>query len=103
MRLGQTDTFDHIKCSLHHASDCQRLAKSHAWAAMCRFQVVNAILIPGGGQNLSPHHPFYDAVAVLVDLAKQANDAGDYFPVNSHDGFRCRRYELQGELSFQDR
>lgn len=47
-----------------------------------RFQIINGVLIPGGGQVLSPNHPFYDAVALLVDLGKAANDAGDYFPIH---------------------
>ncbi|KAK9799018.1 hypothetical protein WJX73_007185 [Symbiochloris irregularis] len=47
-----------------------------------RFEIINGVLIPGGAQALSPHHPFYDAVAVFVDLAKQAFDKGDYFPIH---------------------
>ena len=39
------------------------------------------MLLPGGGANLSPGHRFYDAAALLVQLAIDANDNGDYFPV----------------------
>lgn len=48
------------------------------------FAAVNAVLIPGGGQNLSPHHPFYDTSALLLNLTLAANDAGDFFPVRRH-------------------
>jgi hypothetical protein len=40
------------------------------------------VLIPGGGQNLSPHHPFFDTSALLFNLTVAANDAGDFFPVS---------------------
>ncbi len=46
-----------------------------------RFKLINGVLIPGGGQVLSPGHPFYDASDHLLSLALDANDAGDYFPV----------------------
>ncbi|KAF5842134.1 class I glutamine amidotransferase-like protein [Dunaliella salina] len=46
-----------------------------------RFNVINGLLIPGGGANLSPGHKFYDTANLLVELAIQANDKGDYFPV----------------------
>ncbi|MEW5313388.1 MAG: hypothetical protein WDW38_004959 [Sanguina aurantia] len=47
-----------------------------------RFSLVNGILLPGGGANLSPGHPFYDTARLLVDLAVEANENGDYFPVH---------------------
>ena len=47
-----------------------------------RFQVINGLLIPGGGAVLSPGHKFYDTAALLVNLAIEANDNGDYFPVH---------------------
>jgi hypothetical protein len=46
-----------------------------------RFRAVNGILIPGGGQDLSPGHPYYDAVEFLFDLAVKENDAGVLYPV----------------------
>jgi len=46
-----------------------------------RFRAVNGILIPGGGQDLSPGHPYYDAVEYLFDLAVKENDAGVVYPV----------------------
>ena len=45
------------------------------------FKAVNGLLIPGGGQNLSPGHPFYDTAAELFRMTLAANDAGDYMPV----------------------
>lgn len=56
----------------------------HEWfwmSCLCRFSLVNGILLPGGGANLSPGHPFYDTARLLVDLAVEANENGDYFPV----------------------
>ena len=47
-----------------------------------RFEAINGVLIPGGGAYLSPHHPFYDAAAQLVQMTLEANDRGDYFPVS---------------------
>lgn len=43
---------------------------------------MNGLLIPGGGQNLSPGHPFYDASAALLKMTLAANDAGDFIPVS---------------------
>ncbi len=45
------------------------------------FKAVNGVLIPGGGQNLSPHHRFFDTSSLLLNLSLAANDAGDFFPV----------------------
>lgn len=47
-----------------------------------RFELINGVLIPGGGQVLSPGHPFYDAAEHLLAMALDANDRGDYFPVH---------------------
>jgi hypothetical protein len=48
-----------------------------------RFDLINGVLIPGGGQVLSPGHPFYDASDHLLSLALDANDRDDYFPVRA--------------------
>ena len=53
---------------------------------MHSFSMVNAVLLPGGGAKLSPGHRFYDAATLLVDLAVDANENGDYFPVRPHAG-----------------
>ncbi|KAK9908388.1 hypothetical protein WJX75_007144 [Coccomyxa subellipsoidea] len=46
------------------------------------FRAINGALIPGGGQNLSPHHPFFDTSALLLNLSIAATDAGDFFPLH---------------------
>ena len=46
------------------------------------FGMINGVLIPGGGANLTPGHQFYDTARQLVELAIDANDNGDYFPVS---------------------
>ena len=56
------------------------------------FKAVNGLLIPGGGQNLSPGHPFYDASAALLKMTLSANDAGDFIPV-SPDPFSSFRVD----------
>lgn len=47
-----------------------------------RFRAVNGLLLPGGGARLRPGHPYYDTAALLLQLALEANDKGDYFPVH---------------------
>lgn len=47
-----------------------------------RFSAINGLLLPGGGADLRPGHAFYDTAARLVQLAIEANDKGDYFPVH---------------------
>jgi gamma-glutamyl hydrolase len=47
-----------------------------------RFLAVNGLLLPGGGGRLAPGHPYYDTAALLLRLALDANDRGDYFPVH---------------------
>jgi hypothetical protein len=49
----------------------------------CRFKKINGVLIPGGSQDLTPGHPYYDSVVLLLNLTKEANDNGDFFPVQS--------------------
>jgi len=44
--------------------------------------MINGVLIPGGGAKLTPGHKFYDTARQLVELAIDANDNGDYFPVH---------------------
>lgn len=41
-----------------------------------------SLLLPGGGAKLYPGHKFYDTARLLVNLALDANDAGDFFPVS---------------------
>lgn len=48
-----------------------------------KFEKINGVLIPGGGQTLEPGHPYYDSVELLLSLTIEANDKGDYFPVHA--------------------
>ena len=55
------------------------------------FGAINGAVIPGGGQNLSPHHRFYDTSALLLNLTMAANDRGDFFPVRiAHRPLACK-------------
>jgi len=45
------------------------------------FNNINGIVFPGGGQFLNPGQPFYDASLFLYNLAVEANNKGDYFPL----------------------
>lgn len=79
-------------CPSHRARHCTLGSWRHACPgkairAAARIpaaglQAVNGILIPGGAQNLRPGQPFFDVVSQLYDLAIQANDKGEYFPVS---------------------
>lgn len=79
-----------VRCNHHQPSALSILRSEqstqtpslHRDCHPCRFGIINGVLIPGGAQALTPHHHFYDAVALFVDLAKQAYDQGDYFPVS---------------------
>ena len=53
---------------------------AHLHSVLC-IRAINGAIIPGGGQDLSPQHPFYDTSALLLNLTKAANDAGDFVPV----------------------
>ena len=45
------------------------------------FKQVNGILFPGGGADLATKNTFTIAATHLWNLAMQANDAGDVFPL----------------------
>jgi gamma-glutamyl hydrolase len=46
------------------------------------FGKINGLLFPGGGMDLRDFdRPYMKSVLHLWNLAKSANDAGDYFPV----------------------
>ncbi|CAI7799986.1 unnamed protein product [Closterium sp. NIES-53] len=47
-----------------------------------KFDMINGLLIPGGGTDLVPG-PFMSTVQLLLQWAKEANDRGDYFPVQA--------------------
>lgn len=45
------------------------------------FQSVNGLLFPGGGSNISAGSDLHSAGQILLDLALDANDRGDEFPI----------------------
>ncbi len=63
---------------------------------------MNGVLIPGGGQILEPGHPFYDTTAQLLDLAKKANDCGDFFPVRLVSGSRASKHRCDAGESIRE-
>lgn len=64
------------------------------------FRAVNGILIPGGGQNLSPGHLYYDAVKYLLDLTIQENENGEIFPMHGTClGFEALAVAASGNTS----
>eukprot|EP00243_Klebsormidium_subtile_P003003 TRINITY_DN16135_c0_g1_i1.p1 TRINITY_DN16135_c0_g1~~TRINITY_DN16135_c0_g1_i1.p1 ORF type:complete len:367 (+),score=79.77 TRINITY_DN16135_c0_g1_i1:303-1403(+) len=46
------------------------------------FKSINGLLIPGGGADLHLNTTIMHAVSKLLQLALEANDRGDYFPVH---------------------
>jgi gamma-glutamyl hydrolase len=44
------------------------------------FSSLNGILFTGGGLNLAPNITYFQTSLYLWNLAKAANDNGDYFP-----------------------
>ena len=78
-------------------------------SSVCRFEKVNGVLIPGGGQNLTAGHPFYDATRQLLDLTISANALGETFPASDPVDFKtpmmrppCMSRLLQGHVSPDD-
>jgi len=61
------------------------------------FQNINGLLFPGGGADLD-HTKLYDSAAYLYNLALQANDNGDYFPIQGH----CMGFELLNLITSQN-
>jgi gamma-glutamyl hydrolase len=47
----------------------------------CRSKIVNGFLLPGGSALLRSGHDWLDTAKLMLDLALDANDRGDYFPV----------------------
>lgn len=64
------------------------------------FDAVNGILIPGGGQELSPGHAYYDIVKTLFDMTVQENDRGVHFPMHGTClGFEALAVAASGNTS----
>ena len=45
------------------------------------FEKTNGILFPGGNQGIQPSDIYTEEGEILWNLAKEANDRGDYFPI----------------------
>ncbi len=45
------------------------------------FAQTNGILFPGGNQGIDPNDIYTEEGEILWNLAKQANDRGDYYPI----------------------
>jgi len=54
------------------------------------FNSINGILFPGGATDLDPSTQFYRSAFFLYQLALDANDKGDFFPIQGH----CLGFEL---------
>ncbi|CAI5460420.1 unnamed protein product [Closterium sp. Yama58-4] len=62
-----------------------------------KFNMINGLLIPGGGTDLVPG-PFMSTVQLLLQWAKEANDQGDYFPVQA----TCMGFEAMAIVISED-
>jgi len=62
------------------------------------FSSINGILFPGGGADLGPSTPIYKAAKFMYDLALQANDNGDYFPLQGH----CMGFQILSLMTSQN-
>ncbi|CAI5969214.1 unnamed protein product [Closterium sp. NIES-64] len=62
-----------------------------------KFDMINGLLIPGGGTDLVPG-PFMSTVQLLLQWAKEANDRGDYFPVQA----TCMGFEAMAIVISED-
>ncbi len=45
------------------------------------FELTNGVLFPGGNQGIDPKDIYTEEGAILWNLAKDAHDAGDYYPI----------------------
>jgi len=79
------------------------------------FESINGVLLPGGGVSLTDS-PYASVGKQMFEMAKAANDAGDYFPIwgtclgfeflatvaNNDDGHltRCNSYDYAAQLNF---
>ena len=64
-----------IAFAVQHVSMCNPAV------LLCRFELVNGFLIPGGAAPLRPGHTFFDTASEVVRLADAANAKGDAFPI----------------------
>jgi len=62
------------------------------------FSSINGVMFPGGGATLTSDTDIYKSGSYLLQLAVQANQAGDYFPILGH----CQGFELLSLLVSQN-
>jgi len=61
------------------------------------FGQINGVFIPGGSSDIDGT-PLYYTVLYLYQLALEANDKGDYFPIQGH----CMGFELLNVITSQN-
>jgi len=54
------------------------------------FNSINGIFFPGGAADLTPSSPLFRSAFFMYQLALNANDNGDFFPIQGH----CLGFEL---------
>jgi gamma-glutamyl hydrolase len=62
------------------------------------FNQLNGILFPGGSTDIGVNSPLYNTAKYLLNLAMQANNNGDYFPIEAH----CLGFELLSSVVAQN-
>jgi gamma-glutamyl hydrolase len=62
------------------------------------FKEINGVLFTGGSADISVNSKLYNTAKYIVDLAKAANDMGDYFPIQAH----CLGFELLSTVIAQN-
>jgi len=63
-----------------------------------QFSNLNGILFTGGGLSLAAHTQYYQTAQFIFNLAKEANDKGDHFPIWG----TCMGFQLLSILAAQD-
>jgi len=54
------------------------------------FNQINGVLFPGGAADIAVNSPLYNTAKYIVNLAMEAQEKGDYFPIEGH----CLGFEL---------
>lgn len=62
------------------------------------FKQLNGVLFTGGSATISVGSKLYNTAKYIVELAKAANDMGDYFPIQAH----CLGFELLSVVTAQN-
>jgi gamma-glutamyl hydrolase len=62
------------------------------------FDSINGVIFPGGGSDLNATTPLYKSAKYLYDLALDANNRGDYFPILGI----CQGFQLLSIITSQN-